>query len=262
MNKKIFKILLLIVSLSLFAISCGGNSSTNPNDGGSTTPPPSGSKRATIKIKVESDFISPIASDIESIRFNNQTFSLDAFNQVNKEVIIPDNGDYVYVKLKIGTELKSQNIFTPVENGDTIMDTDENVFIISKSDTMSYYDPNSIGRTISDTIGNFINNYGVIEFKNNTGFININNLTWETEQLISGTFRNGQSVKVFAKPATGKTIGITLENSKGGTTTGELKGPYQVTKGNSTIVELTADTPAKSGAIDSTLYNVYADKLN
>ncbi|MEI0580803.1 hypothetical protein [Brachyspira pilosicoli] len=34
MNKKIFKILLLIASLSLFAVSCGGNTSTNPNTEG------------------------------------------------------------------------------------------------------------------------------------------------------------------------------------------------------------------------------------
>ncbi|AEM23123.1 hypothetical protein Bint_2519 [Brachyspira intermedia PWS/A] len=260
MNKKFLKILLLVVSLSLFAISCSSNNPTNP--GGEGTTPPSGSKKATIKIKVKDDLIGGIVSDIESIRFNNQTFTLDSFDQVNKEVTIPDNGDYVYVKLKIGTELKSRNIFTPIENGDTIMDTDETVFIISKTDSMDYYDPNGMGKTISDTIGNFINNYGVIEFKNNTGFININNLVWETDQLLSSTFANGQSFKVFAKPATGKSIGITLENSKGGSTTGELKGPYQVIKGEVTTVELTSETPAKSGAIDSTLYNVYADKLN
>ena len=40
MNKKILKTLLLIFSLSLFAISCGGNTSTNPNSDGNNTQQP------------------------------------------------------------------------------------------------------------------------------------------------------------------------------------------------------------------------------
>ncbi|MEI0580804.1 hypothetical protein [Brachyspira pilosicoli] len=40
MNKKIFKTLLLIFSLSLFAISCGGNTSTNPDSDGNNTQQP------------------------------------------------------------------------------------------------------------------------------------------------------------------------------------------------------------------------------
>ena len=262
MNNKIFKLFILIMSLSLFAVNCSKNNPNDPNGGGTT--PPSGSKKADIKIKIKDDFMKPIASKIESIRFNNQTFNIDSFiaNEITENITIPDNGDYVYVKLTTGMELISQNKFTPVENGDTILESDENVFVVSSDSTMDYYDPNGIGKTMSDTVYNFINNYGVIEFKNNTGFININNLVWETDQLLSSTFANGQSFKIFAKPATGKSIGITLENSKGGTTTGELKGPYQVTKGKMTTIELTAETPAKSGDIDSTLYNVYADKLN
>ena len=256
MNNKIFKLFILIMSLSLFAVNCSKNNPNDPNGGG-TTPPPSGSKKADIKIKVKDDFMKPIASKIESIRFNNQTFTLDAFDQVSEKITIPDNGDYVYVKLTTGMELRSQNKFTPVENGSTTLDSDENVFVVSGDGAMDYYDPNGIGKTISDTVYNFINNYGIIEFKNNTGFINIKNLIWETDQLISSTFGNAQTVKVFAKPATGRTIGIMVENTKNGTTSGDLKGPYDVTKGEVTVIELTVDTPAKSGAVDGTLYDLY-----
>lgn len=255
MNNKIFKLFILIMSLSLFAVNCSKNNPNDPNGGG-TTPPPSGSKKADIKIKIEEGLMNKISYDIQSIRFNNQTFNIDSFiaNQITENITIPDNGDYVYVKLKNGMELRSQNKFIPIENGSAI---DENVFVVSSDGTMDYYDPNGIGKTISDTVYNFINNYGIIEFKNNTGFINIKNLIWETDQLISSTFGNAQTVKVFAKPATGRTIGIMVENTKNGTTSGDLKGPYDVTKGEVTVIELTVDTPAKSGAVDGTLYDLY-----
>lgn len=252
MNKKFFKLFLLISLLSLFSVNCSKNNPTNPEGEGTT--PPSGSKRATVKIVI-GDFL---YDKVQSAKFNNQVFNVSSIGGESKEIIIPDNGDYVYLTLNTGIEIRTEVKFTPDENGSGILD--QNECQIKSSDSMIYED--SIGKTISDSLGNFINNYGVIEFKNNTGFIDIYELVWSSDQLISGTFGTTKSVKVFAKPASSQEITITLKNINGGRTTGELKGPYTVTKGKVTTIELTSETPAKSGQIDSTLYNVYADKVN
>ena len=218
------------------------NNPSNPaNPGGAPSFP------ATIPVKIETDYM---PASLKNVKFNGAEF-LGFGNDTKLDFNAPTGGDFIYLILSIDGktfELRTRDKFKPVENGDWI--SGENRFQITENTLVVYGENGQSG-----TFASFVE-AGILDIRNNTGFIKINSLVWNGDQIPIGDFTAGKAMKYFAHAGTYQ-LGITITNAGNGLTTGILTTDITSEKGKVTLVDITAESPASSGSFAGTLYGLY-----